>query len=171
MFGDGGYKAEKKRIPVNAVMMDDKQVFGDLLVHRDKSFSDAINGPEPFIEVETAQQGIILVAKSALKTIAINVAPELKALKTGNMASNDPFQILGIPLHSDHTLVRETYHKFVKAYHPDRLNALDLPQEITDYAQSMLARANWAYEEIKRMQNNKTTQSHSETAQPHYATS
>jgi curved DNA-binding protein CbpA len=52
-------------------------------------------------------------------------------------------------------MIKEAYHDKVRAYHPDRITSMDLPDDMTHYANDMLSRFNTAYETLmQRFQSN-----------------
>ena len=59
--------------------------------------------------------------------------------------------MLGVAHGAKRDVVRAAYHKLAKAYHPDSYASKDLPDEIVEYACSMLGRINLAYQELSEM--------------------
>jgi hypothetical protein len=153
MFSSSSYKMEQKRLPVIISTTDGRELVGSLLISRDKSLLDTMNGPDMFVELDTAENGIMLVAKTSLTSVAINAAPNVESLDINTSSFDDPYSILGLPQTADYQIVQETYRNFIKVYHPDRFSGIDLPDEVQDYIEGMMVRFNWAHDEIRRRRN------------------
>mgnify|MGYP001337367542 CR=1 FL=1 len=60
----------------------------------------------------------------------------------------DPYLVLGVRTNATDDEVRATYHRRAQNYHPDRIQAIGLPGEFIDLANTQMARINGAYESI-----------------------
>ena len=62
----------------------------------------------------------------------------------------DPYEVLGIPRHTDDAGVKAAYRKLIRENHPDTLIAQGLPQEFIDLANEKMAAINAAYDTVAK---------------------
>jgi DnaJ-domain-containing protein 1 len=148
MIGGKSYEVEKKAVPVKAYTVNGQQLRGNLMINREKDLSQVLNGPDDFLELETAS-GTQYISCRSLITIQLNDVPVLPQLNSKVFVQQDPYAILNLSRGVSMEEARKAYHALLKIYHPDRFASMDLPQEFVDYARAMSARINWAYQEIK----------------------
>lgn len=114
--------------------------------------NDALNSTDAFLDVVNGAGKQYFVAKSSIASVELIEVPKASQMnlqrRTGDREQFDPYQVLGLANGADPDAVRQAYHAKVKAYHPDRFTALELPKEMKDYAAAMLVRINLAYEQI-----------------------
>ena len=115
---------------------------------------EALNSTDAFLDVVNGAGKQYFVAKSSIASVELIEVPKASQMnlqrRNGDREQFDPYQVLGIETGADQDIIRQAYHAKVKAYHPDRFSALDLPKEMKDYAAAMLVRINLAYEQIGR---------------------
>jgi hypothetical protein len=114
--------------------------------------NDALNNPEAFLDVVDGAGKQYFVAKTNLLRVELIEVPKASQMnmqrRAGEREVFNPYQVLGVADNADAETIRQAYHVKVKAYHPDRFTAVDLPKEMTEYAAAMLVRINLAYEQI-----------------------
>jgi hypothetical protein len=115
---------------------------------------DALNAPDPFLDVVTAGGEQQYIAKTAIRSVRSMEMPkadqlDLEARQAG-FAELDPHAVLGISKDAPPDEVRQAYHRMARLYHPDRIASYELPKEIKDYARAMLVRINLAFEQLRR---------------------
>ena len=74
---------------------------------------------------------------------------DLQAREAG-LADIDPHAVLKIGKDAPPEEIRQAYHKMARLYHPDRIAAYELPDEVKEYARAMLVRINLAFEKLRR---------------------
>jgi DnaJ-domain-containing protein 1 len=115
---------------------------------------DALNGPDPFLDVVTAGGEQQFIAKSAIRAVRSMEIPRADQLnleaRQAGFADLDPHAVLGIGKEAPPEEVRQAYHRMARLYHPDRIASYELPEEIKDYARAMLVRINLAFEQLRR---------------------
>jgi DnaJ-domain-containing protein 1 len=113
---------------------------------------DALNSADAFLDVVNGAGKQYFVAKSSIASVELIEVPKAGQMnmqrRTIDREQFDPYKILGVASDAEQDAIRQAYHAMVKAYHPDRFSALDLPKEMKDYAAAMLVRINLAYEQI-----------------------
>lgn len=134
----------KKKVRVDLQLHDGTVLDGFVFCSPGERISDVLNDVREFIPFETHTNDIMMLRKGVIASI---VAREENKKKE---ASSDPYEILGISKNADRDDVKQAYHEKVRLYHPDKLNSLDLPDDMTVYANDMLARINSAYTLVLR---------------------
>jgi hypothetical protein len=113
---------------------------------------DALNNGDMFLDVVNAADKQYFVAKSSVVRIELVEAPKINQLNHKRRAADqerfDAWDILGLQHGASAEAVRSAYHARIRAYHPDRFAAVELPREMRDYAAAMVVRINLAYEQI-----------------------
>jgi hypothetical protein len=114
--------------------------------------NDALNSTDAFLDVVNGAGKQYFVAKSSIASVELIEVPKAGQMnmqrRTVDREQFDPYKVLGVASDAEQDAIRQAYHAMVKAYHPDRFSALDLPKEMKDYAAAMLVRINLAYEQI-----------------------
>ncbi len=64
-----------------------------------------------------------------------------------------PYKVLGVERGASAEEIRQAYHKLVREYHPDRLQAKGVPEDFLKIANEKMAEINSAYDQIKRERN------------------
>ena len=133
-FSDGRTETVSVRLPLSAKL------------------NDAINNGDMFLDVVNGAGKQYFVAKGSITKVELIEVPRASQMNLQRRATDrerfDPWQVLGVQQGADADTIRQAYHAMVKAYHPDRFVAIDLPREMKDYAAAMVVRINLAYEQI-----------------------
>lgn len=140
---DTAYRS-KQKVRVDLQLQDGSVLDGFVFCSQGERVSDVLNDAREFIPFETHTNDIMMLRKSVIASI---LAREVDKKKK---SSSDPYAILGVSKDADRNDVKHAYHEKVRLYHPDKLNSLDLPDDMTIYANDMLARINSAYDLINR---------------------
>lgn len=142
--------ASKSPVACELIMDDGRELSGHLLVTSQRGLVDELNATGGFAEFEQLDRTRCLLAKSTIRAARPATFGKVDHLQQ-NLRENaafDPHAILGIPRSADRETIRRAYHTLAKAYHPDRMQGIDLPQEIVDYATAMAKRINAAYSSL-----------------------
>lgn len=114
--------------------------------------NDALNSTDAFLDVVNGAGKQYFAAKSGIASVELIEVPKAGQMnmqrRTGDREQFDPYMVLGVASDAEQDTLRQAYHVMVKAYHPDRFSALELPKEMKDYAAAMLVRINLAYEQV-----------------------
>ena len=104
--------------------------------------SDLLNDPRQFLPFRNSDGTIVHLRKATILKLL-----QLKQ-QTEHNGATDPYEILGVsPDISDEDL-KHTFHDLCTHYHPDTLQSLDLPTDLSDFASSRLIRIIDAYRRI-----------------------
>ena len=130
------------------VFADGTVVKGALLLPRDKTLRDYLAQPEPFVEIETAESGAVMISKTQLRTLqqvelakADQLQGRLKALE-----KMDAFQVLRLTRTATADEVTAAATAMRAVYDPSLCEAA--PPEVADYLASMRRRIDTAEKEI-----------------------
>lgn len=143
MMKDTSYRS-KTKAKVNLRLDDGTTIEGFVFCSQGERVSDLLNDQREFMPFETDIGEIMMLRKATISSILTLDRDARKKLPS------DPFEILGISKSSDIEDVKHAYHEKVRAWHPDRLSSMDLPDDMNDYANEMLARINSAYDIVMR---------------------
>ena len=137
----------KSPVPCELVLDDGRELIGHLLVVAPRGLIEELNAPGGFAEFETIDRARAFLAKSTIRSARSAAVAKMERLdhRVREGVPFDPHAVLGVPRTADREAIRRAYHTLAKAYHPDRLQAIELPQEIVDYATAMAKRINAAY--------------------------
>lgn len=132
----------KKKVRVNIRLEDGTFLDGHVFCALEQRVSDLLNDEREFLPFESMNEDIIMLRKGVVSQIQAREESSEKQI------SSDPYKLLGLERGATRSEIREAYHDKVRAYHPDRIISLDLPEDMTDYANDMLSRINAAYESL-----------------------
>ena len=137
----------KSPVPCELVLDDGRELIGHLLVSHPRGLIEELNAPGGFAEFETVDRARAFLAKSSIRSARSAAVAKVERLdhRIREGVPFDPYTVLGVPRTADRETIRRAYHALAKAYHPDRLQVIELPQEIVDYATAMAKRINAAY--------------------------
>jgi hypothetical protein len=113
---------------------------------------DALNNGDMYLDVVSGSDKQYFIAKSTIAKVELVEVPKANQMNLQRRATDrdrfDPYEVLGVKEGASAETIRQAYHARVKAYHPDRFTAVDLPREMRDYADAMVVRINLAFEQI-----------------------
>ena len=137
----------KAPVPCELVLDDGRELLGHLLVTSQRGIGEELNAAGGFAEFETLDRKRAYLAKNSIRSARPAAIAKVERLdhRIREGVPFDPHVVLGVPRDADREAIRRAYHTLAKAYHPDRMQALDLPVEIVDYATAMAKRINAAY--------------------------
>jgi DnaJ-domain-containing protein 1 len=133
---------DKIKIDAQVELHSGNQFLAAFFVRRDQRISDLLNDEREFLPLELTN-GLI----SHLKKSSIASVTQLDQ-RVDDDSEQDPYLVLGVRSNATDDEVRATYHRRVQNYHPDRIQAIGLPGEFVDLANTQMARINGAYERI-----------------------
>ena len=113
--------------------------------------AETLNNQDQFLDVISGTGEAYFIAKSKVARAQATEIPHAtlnQRRRNADQAQFNPYAVLGVQSTASKEEIREAYVGLVKMYHPDRFLTLDIPQEMKDYAASMQARINLAYEQI-----------------------
>lgn len=140
-----------QRMLVALVFDNGQKMMASIKLPNSGKLADALNGPEHFLDLITAEGQQIFKAKSTIHQVAPADAPPAKLnqqRRTSDRAPFNPYAVLGVDKNTPGEQLRAAYVALAKAYHPDRFASLDLPAEMKEYASAMQARINLAYQQL-----------------------
>lgn len=132
----------KKKVRVFIQLEDGANLDGHVFCSTEQRVSDLLNDDREFLPFEDLNEEITILRKGTISRIN---------LKEGGVAkkiSNNPYTILGVKQGATREEIKAAYHERVKAYHPDRIVSLSLPDDMTNFANDMLSRINAAYDSL-----------------------
>ena len=107
--------------------------------------SDLLNDPRQFLPFQNSDGTIVYMRKATIVKLV-----ELKQQIEHN-GTADPYEILGVSANIGDEDLKHTFHDLCTHYHPDALQSLNLPTDISDFANSRLIRIIDAYRRIATM--------------------
>jgi hypothetical protein len=127
---------------------------GAILVPTHRTLREALNDDAPFIELETPNGRNSFVLKTEIARVDPQGASEQRrAERTSDDATRfdatDARIVLGVGANATDAELHAAWRDLAKAYHPDRLAALGLPDEILRHADRVLARINAAFQRLR----------------------
>ena len=154
----------KNPVACELVLDDGRELLGHLLVGNLRGIIEELNAPGDFIEFEAVDRQRSYLCKhsirSARSAAVAKVEPLDRRIREG--VPFDPYVVLGVERSADRETIKRAYHALAKSYHPDRMQAIELPAEIVDYATAMAKRINAAYSALMSLGD--TTGAHAKTS-------
>ena len=137
-----------KKIPLILQLSDGQQHTGNLIIGMTSDLPRTLNGDGRFVEFEGNNGKNSMVLKDAIIRVIPTDVPKVKKLDAGADSNNEfnPFRVLKISPKSSSDEIRAAYHKMAKIYHPDRFINVEMPDEMTKYAQNMSRLVNAAFQ-------------------------
>jgi hypothetical protein len=139
------------RAMAKLVMNDGKALIVSVKLSVSGKLFEAFSGTDVFVDVIAGDGTQMLLNKSTILRVEVVDPPKAglnQNRRQADKAGFNPYAILGVDKAATSEQIREAYVRNVKMYHPDRYAALDLPQEMKDYASAMLTRINMAYQQL-----------------------
>ena len=140
------HASRKKVLLKVAVMLDtgDGEQFAYLLVPPALEADDVLNDARAFLPIERVDGTTAIIAKTCIRSVV--------PVDSGRQVDPiDPHDVLGVDPCSSDDALQESYHRAVRAVHPDRVGGLGLPPEFMEMATRSTARLNDAYGKIKAL--------------------
>lgn len=130
------------------VFADGTIIKGALLLPRDKTLREYLAQPEPFVEIELAESGSVMISKTQLRTLRPIELPKADQLqgRLRALEKMDAFQALRIARTATIDEVKAAAVTMRAVYDPSLCQAA--PAEVADYLASMRRRIDAAEKEI-----------------------
>jgi DnaJ-domain-containing protein 1 len=129
---------------------------GAILVPAHRTLRETLNDDAPFIELETQSGRQSFVLKTEIARVDPQGAAEPRGAERAGLGedatrfdANDARIVLGVAANATDEEIHAAWRDLAKAYHPDRLTALGLPNEILRHADRVLARINAAFQRLR----------------------
>lgn len=135
---------EKRRIPVSIRMSDGSLVQGEIAGGLTTDLGSALNKVDDFIEFISRDGQRKFLAKNQISYLE-PLEPLRKPNLVPRMPGSDPFAMLGLSQECDFETAKAKFRELAKMYHPDTVNAIDLPQDIKSYMTEMFRQINNAF--------------------------
>jgi len=103
--------------------------------------TDVLNDDRNFLPFERPDGSVFVVAKRTIRCIM--------PLELGRQINeSNPYELLGVTLAASDEEVQQAYRCSIEAVHPERVNALGLPQDFLELATRRAAQLSNAYRRI-----------------------
>jgi DnaJ-domain-containing protein 1 len=158
MFSKGDPANKLKRFRATLTMRQGRSEACAILAPAHHALRQSLNDDGPFIEIEAEDGGQAFVLKAEIARIDLHEAAEPRpgdgdskayAKDYSRFEASDARLVLGVSVDATKEEVHAKWRELAKAYHPDRLTALGLPDEMLRHADRVLARINAAYRRLK----------------------
>jgi hypothetical protein len=154
MFSKSDPANNLKRTRATLKMRSGDSEAGAILTPNHRTLREALNDEAPFIEIETEEGRVAFVLKTEIARIEPDPAAEPRAAERGaempsRFDAKDARLVLGVGADATEQEIATAWRDLAKAYHPDRLAALGLPNEMLRHAGRVMARVNAAYQSLK----------------------
>jgi DnaJ-domain-containing protein 1 len=154
MFSKADPANTLKRVRATLKTRSGESETGVILIPAHRTLREALNDDGPFLEMETGEGGQAFLLKTEIARIDPHNAGESRASDRGpadwtRFDAGDARLVLGVAANASEQDIHAAWRDLAKAYHPDRLAALGLPDEILRHADRVLARINAAFQRLK----------------------
>jgi DnaJ-like protein len=127
---------------------------GAILVPAHRTLRETLNDDAPFVELEIPGGRNAFVLKTEIARIDPQGAAETRGAErpaedATRFDADDARIVLGVAADATDEEIHAAWRDLAKAYHPDRLAALGLPNEILRHADRVLARINAAFQRLR----------------------
>lgn len=134
---------------VDVVFTDGRRSTGSLKISYGSNLSRLLNGTTIFLEFESHNGEVSLIAKSTIASVTETEVPKASKLKNATAEGGDsPYEILGVANDASPLDIRNAYVELARRYHPDSHANSKLPPEVQDYMSNAFQRVNFAYNAI-----------------------
>ncbi len=138
-------KIPKYKTEVQVQFDDGASLLGFVFLKQMQRVSDLLNDPRQFLPFQKSDGPIVYIRKATIAKVV-----ELKQQDEHN-APSDPYETLGVSRSISDEDLKHTFHDLCNHYHPDRVQPLDLPADLSDLASSRLIRIIDSYRRITTM--------------------
>ena len=135
-------KIPKYKTEVQVQFDDGASFLGFVFLKQMQRVSDLLNDPRQFLPFQKLDGPIVYVRKATIANVI-----ELKQHDEHN-APSDPYEILGVSPSISEEDLKHAFHDLCNHYHPDRVQPLDLPTDLSEFANARLIRIIDAYRRI-----------------------
>jgi hypothetical protein len=153
MFSKSDPSNNQKRLRVTLKTRAGESESGSILIPAHHTLRQALNDDGPFIEMETEEGGHSFLLKTEIARIDPIGVDSREHPREGDdwtrFDAKDARLVLGVAADATQEELHTVWRDLAKAYHPDRLAALGLPEEMLRHADRVLARINAAYQRLK----------------------
>ncbi|MGO8799955.1 MAG: J domain-containing protein [Roseiarcus sp.] len=154
MFGKADPASNLRGFRVTLKLRSGESETGAILVPAHRTLREALNDDAPFVEMETEEGRNAFLLKTEIARIDPHAAGEPRAAdragaEWSRFDAIDARLVLGVAANATDEEIHAAWRALAKAYHPDRLAALGLPDEILRHADRVLARINVAFQRLK----------------------
>lgn len=154
MFGKADPASNLRGFRVTLKLRSGESETGAILVPAHRTLREALNDDAPFVEMETEEGRNAFLLKTEIARIDPHGAGEPRAAdragaEWSRFDAIDARLVLGVAANATDEEIHAAWRALAKAYHPDRLAALGLPDEILRHADRVLARINAAFQRLK----------------------
>jgi hypothetical protein len=153
MFSKGDPSEVLKRVRITVAMRSGEIETGSILIPAHHSLRQALNDPGPFIEIETTAGRHSFLLKTEVARVdpieGEHRQPSRDEEDWSRFDAKDARLVLGVGADASQEELHAVWRELAKAYHPDRLAALGLPDELLRHADRILMRINSAYQRLK----------------------
>ncbi len=157
---DSSEKIQKYGIEVQVELDNGTRLLGCLFVTQMQRISDLLNDPRQFIPFQNSDGNIVYLRKATIVKV-VQLMPQID-----HNGAADPYEILGVSLNISDKDLKRTFHSLCTHYHPDTLQSLGLPADLSDFANARLIRIIDAYRRIKTMRLRVVGNGHEENSPP-----
>ncbi len=142
---------EKTGVDVCLKLTSGEDIRGKVSGGMTGKIADALNKPDPFINLLRPDGTSVLIAKAVVAQIETVEKPRTDQLKRkmSKESSEDPYVVLGIGRTASLPDIQSAYHALARKYHPDHFSGREIPSEVLQYVSGMFQRITIAYNELK----------------------
>ncbi len=142
MFDHSQKQRAKRKIRASIRLTDGLDYEGYVFCTMHERFGDSLNDDRPFMPFETIDGEIMYFSKDCVRSAIPRDGDAVEE------SFANPYHVIGVEENASIEMIKEAYHKQVRNVHPDRLNGLDLPKEMINLANDIMARLNAAYSRL-----------------------
>ena len=143
--------SSRNRIAVAIELANGASIKGSIPQGVTASLASAVNREQPFLELFDKAGAVTLVARAQIVSITQTEtfsAPDVP--HAVDVSEANAFGFLGLEADCDAATARASFRRMVKAYHPDRFESQELPEEMMKYASEMFRQTSKAYAIVKK---------------------
>ncbi len=139
---NSGEKTPKYKTEVQVQFDDGTSLLGYIFLKQMQRISDFLNDPRQFLPFQKSDGPIVYIRKATIAKVI-----ELKQ-QDEHDGPKDPYDVLGVSPNIGDEDLKHNFHNLCKHYHPDRVQTLDLPADLSEFASSRLLRIIDAYRRV-----------------------